>query len=64
MEPQDNRKLTLQKAISSHEQAAAGLADAMECLSEHLYETMLARIQQNIVDLHAEAARLLPADDM
>lgn len=64
MEPQDNKMLSLQKAISSHEQAVAGLADVMECIPDELYETMVARIQQNIVDLHAEVARSRPGDGM
>jgi hypothetical protein len=64
MEPHDNKMLSLQKAISSHEQAAAGLADVIECFSAQLYETMLARIRQNIEDLHAEVARSQPGDQM
>ena len=62
MEPQDNKMLSLQKAISAHEQAAAGLADVMEHLPEELYEAMVARIKQNVVDLHAEVARSRPGD--
>lgn len=62
MEPQDNKMLALQKAISSHEQATAGLADVMDCVPEALYKTMLARIEQNIVDLHAEVAKSRPGD--
>jgi hypothetical protein len=62
MEPQDNKQLALQKAISSHEQAAAGLADLMGNLPEEKYETMLSRIQQNIVDLQAATAISSPGD--
>jgi hypothetical protein len=63
MEPQDNKQLALQKAISSHEQAAAGLADLMGVLlSEEKYTIMLSRLTQNIAELHAEAARLKSGD--
>jgi hypothetical protein len=62
MEPQDNKQLALQKAISSHEQAAAGLADLMGSLPEEKYVTMLARIQQNIADLHVATANSRPGD--
>jgi hypothetical protein len=63
MEAQDNKQLALQKAISSHEQAAAGLADLMGALlSEEKYKIMLSRLTQNIEELHAEAARSKPGD--
>ena len=62
MEPQDNKQLALQKAISSHEQAAAGLADLMSGLSEEKYTAMLDRIKKNIADLQAEAAGSKPGD--
>jgi hypothetical protein len=62
MEPQDNRQLALQKAISSHEQAAAGLADLKSSLSEAKHTAMLDRIQQNIAELHAEAEGSRPDD--
>lgn len=62
MEPQDNKQLALQKAISSHEQAAAGLTDLQSSLSEEKYAAMLDRIEQNIVDLHAEAEGSKPGD--
>lgn len=62
MEPQDNKQLALQKAISSHEQAAAGLSDLMGVLSEEKYQTMLARIQQNIAELHTDVDSSKPGD--
>ncbi|HEX8694393.1 MAG TPA: hypothetical protein VF746_18370 [Longimicrobium sp.] len=62
MEPQENKQLALQKAISSHEQAAAGLTDLMSGLSEDKYAAMLSRIKQNIADLQAEAASSQPED--
>jgi hypothetical protein len=62
MEPQDNKQLALQKAISSHEQAEAGLADLMSTLAGDKYDTMLSRIRQNIADLQAEATESSPGD--
>jgi hypothetical protein len=62
MEPQDNKQLALHKAISSHEQAAAGLADLMGTLPEEQYVAMLARITRNIEELQAEAASSAPGD--
>lgn len=45
MEAQDNKQLALQNAISSHEQAAAGLEDLMGViLSEEKYRAMLSRV--------------------
>jgi hypothetical protein len=55
MEPQDNKQLALQKAISSHEQAAAGLTDLTSILGEERYAAMTARIEQNIAELRTEA---------
>jgi hypothetical protein len=52
MEPQDNRKLALQKAIHAHEQAVAALTDLEEHLSADVHASMLARISQNIKELH------------
>ena len=62
MEAQDNKQLALQKAISSHEQAAAGLADLMHIVPEERYRGMLSRIEQNIADLQAVAASSQPGD--
>ena len=62
MEPQDNRQLALLKAISSHKQAAAALADLMEGLSEDSYAAMLGRIEQNLADLQRVAASSKPED--
>ena len=62
MEPQDNKQLALQKAISAHEQAAAALADLMGGLSEDTYTATLARVQQNIADLQAQATTSEPGD--
>jgi len=62
MEPQDNKQLALQKAISSHEQAAAGLSDLMGELSDHRYDAMISRIEQNIAELRAAEEQSKPGD--
>jgi hypothetical protein len=64
MEPQDNKQLALQKAISAHQQAAAALADVFTGPPEERYATMVARIQQNLADLKADAARTDPGDQV
>lgn len=64
MEPQDNKQLALQKAISSHEQAAAGLRDLQGGLAEREYGEMLARIERNIADLQREMAASKPEDQV
>ena len=51
MEPQDNKKIALQKAISAHEQAEAALAD----LADAKYAGMIARVQANLSELRAES---------
>ncbi len=62
MEPQNNKKITLQKAISAHELAAASLADLNTDGSEPRYATMLARLQQNLAELQADAAATDPEE--
>jgi hypothetical protein len=63
MEAQDNKQLALKKAISSHEQAAAGLADLMgTLLSEEKYKIMLSRLTQNIAELNEDSAHAKPGD--
>lgn len=62
MEPSENKQLALQKAISSHEQAAAALNDLMEGVGEEAYAALLGRIEQNIADLRGIAARSRPGD--
>ena len=63
MDAQNNKQLALQKAINSHEQAAAGLADLMGgLLSEEKYSTMLSRLTENIKELRSESARSKPGD--
>lgn len=62
MEPQDNKQLALNKAISSHEQAAAGLHDLLGVIPEEKYLTMLSRIEENIAELQAAEAWSRPGD--
>ena len=62
MEPQDNKQLALMKAISSHEQAAAALADLMDGRSGEAYTAMIRRIEQNIADLQRMVAISKPED--
>ena len=64
MEPQDNKSLALQKAIASHEQAEAALADLGQDGSDPVHGPMLERIRQNLADLRAAAAATGPADQV
>lgn len=56
MEPQENLKITLQKAISAHEQAEAALADVLNLSSDRRFAEMLERVQANLEGLRAAAA--------
>jgi hypothetical protein len=62
MEPQDNKKLALGKAVSAHEQAEAALNDLMKDAPDPTYQAMVERIQQNIQALRAESAVSSPAE--
>ena len=62
MEPQDNMQLGLQKAINAHESAASALNDLIGALSAERYEPMIARIDQNLKELRADAADSKPGD--
>jgi flagellar biosynthesis/type III secretory pathway protein FliH len=62
MEAQDNMQLGLQKALSAHEQAASALNDLIGVLSKERYQTMIARIDQNIEELKADVAKSTPGD--
>ncbi|HVG45342.1 MAG TPA: hypothetical protein VM890_11445 [Longimicrobium sp.] len=53
MEPQDNKKITLQKAISAHEQAAASLADLVD---DARYAGLIARVEANLAELRGESS--------
>jgi hypothetical protein len=62
MEPHDNLKLALQKAINSHDQAVAALTDLEELLSHDVHATLLARITENLKELHARVETAVPED--
>lgn len=62
MEPQDNKRIALQKAISAHEQAAASLADLSAGEPAATHEALIKRIQQNLADLEAEATGTSPSE--
>jgi hypothetical protein len=52
MEPQDNKKIALQKAISAHEQAEAALADLVD---DARYAGLIARVHANLAELRGES---------
>ena len=62
MENQKRNLIALQKAISSHEQAASALTDLMSIAPDELFRAMLARIEQNLADLQAAADASAPDD--
>lgn len=56
MEPQDNLKIGLQKAVSAYEQAEAAMADVMSTSSDPKYGTMVAQLQAHLEVLRADSA--------
>lgn len=62
MEPHENKKLALQKAVNAHEQAGSALTDLMGELPEAKYVTMRARIDENIAELRVQAGLSKPED--
>jgi hypothetical protein len=64
MEPQDNKKLALQKAISSHEQAEAAISDLLKDGDDPTYAALLERIRANIADLRADAQTTEPGEQV
>jgi hypothetical protein len=62
MEPQDNKKLALGKAVTAHEQAEAALNDLMKDGEDPRYAAMVQRIQQNVEELRADAATSSPGE--
>lgn len=61
MEPHENKKIDLQKAVSAHEQAEAAIVDLINVSSDPRFAQMLERIQANLEGLRAETA--LPRRD-
>jgi hypothetical protein len=62
MEPQENKQLALQKAISSHEQAEAAIADLLTDGEEATHTALLERIRANLAELRAAAQNTSPSD--
>ena len=60
MEPHENKKIDLQKAVSAHEQAEAALADLINVSPEPRFERMLERLQANLQELRMDAATTAP----
>ena len=56
MEPHENKRLDLSKAISAHEQAEATLVDLMQAAPDPRYERMMERIRQNLAELRTDTA--------
>lgn len=62
MEPQENKQLALQKALASHEQAEAAVADLMQDNDDPMYSGLLERIRENIAQLRADLSGTGPAE--
>lgn len=60
MEPQDNLKVNLQKAINTHEDAMSAVADVLDHSQDPVYEEMLRTLERNVEMLRAAAGRTPP----
>jgi hypothetical protein len=60
MEPQDNHRINLQKAINAHEEARAALGDVIDHTPDPIFGDMLRNVEQNLAALRAAAARTEP----
>ncbi|HEX8452506.1 MAG TPA: DUF433 domain-containing protein [Longimicrobium sp.] len=60
MEPQDNLKVNLQKAINTHEDAMAAVADVLAHSPDPVYSEMLTTLKRNVEMLRAQAAKTPP----
>ncbi len=60
MEPHENKKIDLSKAVAAHEQAEAALSDLILAAPSPRYEQMLERVQRNLEELRAETAKSAP----
>jgi hypothetical protein len=61
MEPQDNVKLAITKALSAHEEAQSSLADLVNS-ADRRFAAMSERLRQNIAELHLLNAEEPPAE--
>lgn len=57
MEPQNNQRINLQKAINAHEEAKAALIDVIGHTPDPIYTEMLQNVQRNIDALKGRAAQ-------
>lgn len=62
MEPQDNKKIALGKAVNAHELAEAALNDLMKEATDPRYAAMVERIRRNVDELRAESATSDPSE--
>jgi hypothetical protein len=60
MEPQENHKVNLQKAINAHEEARAALADVIALSPEPVFTEMLHNVERNLDALRAHSAQAAP----
>ncbi|HEX8361921.1 MAG TPA: hypothetical protein VF613_17510 [Longimicrobium sp.] len=60
MEPQNNERINLQKAINAHEEVLHALADVIDHTPDPIYTEMLQNIERNLVGLRARAAQAAP----
>jgi hypothetical protein len=60
VEPHENKKIDLQKAVSAHEQAEAALADLINVSQDPRFQRMLERLQANLRELRMDAATTAP----
>lgn len=62
MEPQDNKRLVVTKAISAHEEAEAALSDLMRKFPDPACAAMVERVQQNLRELRMAASVVNPEE--
>jgi hypothetical protein len=60
MEPQNNERINLQKAINVHVEAEAALADVINHTPDPLYTEMLQNVRRNLEGLRTRAAQAEP----
>jgi hypothetical protein len=60
MEPQNNERINLQKAINAHEEALHALADVVDHTPDPVYEEMMQAVQRNLEGLRGRAAQAEP----
>lgn len=60
MEPQDNLKIGLQKAVSAYEQAAAAMADLVSTSPDPKYAAMVEQLGAHLEVLRADSATTPP----